>query len=132
MSDDSTAEIPMVNVQIDGVWHQVPKGTRMIEAIRMARGDGTTVPHGPSAGEGYLSGQRARRPQRHEQAKITLAGFHPRSVPVPPSPFGGARHLGFPKRKSDGPERNDGRFATPSKPYPPACPAWRPRARRSR
>jgi NADH-quinone oxidoreductase subunit G len=44
MSQETT-EIPMVNVQIDGVWHKVPKGTRMIEAVRMARGDGTTVPH---------------------------------------------------------------------------------------
>lgn len=35
----------MVNVQIDGVWHKVPKGTRMIEAVRMAREDGSTVPH---------------------------------------------------------------------------------------
>ena len=32
----------MVNVQIDGVWHQVPKGTRMIEACRLV---GTEVPH---------------------------------------------------------------------------------------
>ncbi|HEY6565184.1 MAG TPA: 2Fe-2S iron-sulfur cluster-binding protein, partial [Pirellulaceae bacterium] len=44
MSQETT-EIPMVNVQIDGVWHKVPKGTRMIEAVRMARDDGTTVPH---------------------------------------------------------------------------------------
>ncbi len=32
----------MVNVQIDGVWHQFPKGMRMIEACRSA---GTIVPH---------------------------------------------------------------------------------------
>jgi NADH-quinone oxidoreductase subunit G len=32
----------MVNVQIDGVWWQFPKGTRMIEACRQA---GTIVPH---------------------------------------------------------------------------------------
>jgi NADH-quinone oxidoreductase subunit G len=32
----------MVNVQIDGVWHQFPKGTRMIEACRQAKID---VPH---------------------------------------------------------------------------------------
>jgi len=32
----------MVNVQIDGVWHQFPKGTRMIEACKQA---GTVVPH---------------------------------------------------------------------------------------
>jgi len=39
---DLAAENGMVNVQIDGVWHQVPKGTRMIEACRsVAR----LVPH---------------------------------------------------------------------------------------
>jgi NADH-quinone oxidoreductase subunit G len=32
----------MVNVQIDGIWHQFPKGTRMIEACRQA---GNIVPH---------------------------------------------------------------------------------------
>ncbi len=32
----------MVNVQIDGVWHQFPKGTRMIEACRQAK---VIVPH---------------------------------------------------------------------------------------
>ncbi len=31
----------MVNVQIDGIWHQFPKGTRMIEACRQAK---ITVP----------------------------------------------------------------------------------------
>ncbi len=45
MSDSNGSDVPMVDVQIDGVWHKVPKGTRMIEAIRMAREDGTTVPH---------------------------------------------------------------------------------------
>jgi NADH-quinone oxidoreductase subunit G len=35
------AENGMVNVQIDGVWHQFPKGTRMIEACKQAR---VTVP----------------------------------------------------------------------------------------
>ncbi len=39
---DLAAEKGMVNVQIDGVWHQFPKGTRMIEACRKA---GTIVPH---------------------------------------------------------------------------------------
>src|ERR1700719_2542871 len=29
-NDDSN--VPMFNVQIDGVWHQFPKGTRVIEA----------------------------------------------------------------------------------------------------
>ncbi len=36
------AEKGLVNVQIDGVWHQFPKGTRMIEACRQAQ---ITVPH---------------------------------------------------------------------------------------
>ena len=39
---DIAAEKGMVNVQIDGVWRQVPKGTRMIEACRMFEVD---VPH---------------------------------------------------------------------------------------
>ena len=39
---DLAAEKGMVNVQIDGVWHQFPKGTRMIEACRAAQ---VTVPH---------------------------------------------------------------------------------------
>jgi NADH-quinone oxidoreductase subunit G len=39
---DLAAEKGMVNVQIDGVWHQFPKGTRMIEACRQAQ---ITVPH---------------------------------------------------------------------------------------
>lgn len=39
---DLAAEKGMVNVQIDGVWHQFPRGTRMIEACRQAQ---ITVPH---------------------------------------------------------------------------------------
>ena len=39
---DLAAETGTVNVQIDGVWQQFPKGTRMIEACRQA---GTIVPH---------------------------------------------------------------------------------------
>ena len=39
---DLAAEKGMANVQIDGIWHQFPKGTRMIEACRMAK---ITVPH---------------------------------------------------------------------------------------
>ena len=34
---DLAAEKGMVNVQIDGVWHQFPKGMRMIEACRQAK-----------------------------------------------------------------------------------------------
>ncbi len=36
MSTPAPTEIPMVNVQIDGVWHQFPKGTRVIEACAQA------------------------------------------------------------------------------------------------
>ena len=36
------AALGMVNVQINGVWHQFPKGTRMIEACRQV---GVAVPH---------------------------------------------------------------------------------------
>lgn len=36
------AEKDLVNVQIDGVWHRFPKGTRMIEACRQAE---VIVPH---------------------------------------------------------------------------------------
>jgi NADH-quinone oxidoreductase subunit G len=32
MTADAPASVPMLNVQIDGVWHQFPKGTRLIEA----------------------------------------------------------------------------------------------------
>ena len=39
---DLAAEKGLVNVQIDGAWHQFPKGMRMIEACRQAR---ITVPH---------------------------------------------------------------------------------------
>lgn len=39
---DLAAEKGMVNVQIDGVWHQFPRGTRMIEACKQAQ---ITVPH---------------------------------------------------------------------------------------
>jgi NADH-quinone oxidoreductase subunit G len=39
---DLAAESGMVNVQIDGIWRQFPKGTRMIEACRQS---GTVVPH---------------------------------------------------------------------------------------
>jgi NADH-quinone oxidoreductase subunit G len=37
-----TAPIPLLNVQIDGEWHQFPKGTRVIEACKQA---GKFIPH---------------------------------------------------------------------------------------
>src|SRR6056297_1974052 len=39
---DLAAEKGMVNVQIDGEWIQVPRGTRMIEAAKML---GKEIPH---------------------------------------------------------------------------------------
>ncbi|RYD31510.1 MAG: 2Fe-2S iron-sulfur cluster binding domain-containing protein, partial [Verrucomicrobiaceae bacterium] len=39
---DLAAENGMVNVQINGTWHQFPRGTRMIEACRQV---GALVPH---------------------------------------------------------------------------------------
>ncbi len=39
LPQDIAAEKGLVNVQIDGVWHQFPKGTRMIEACRTAKRD---------------------------------------------------------------------------------------------
>jgi len=41
---EETEEVPMLNVQIDGVWHKIPKGTRMIEAIHSIEG-AEEVPH---------------------------------------------------------------------------------------
>src|SRR6185295_16233045 len=40
MTPDGTAP-PLLNIQIDGVWHQFPKGTRVIEACEKA---GSYVP----------------------------------------------------------------------------------------
>lgn len=39
---DLAAGKGLINVQIDGIWHQFPKGTRMIEACRQAK---VTVPY---------------------------------------------------------------------------------------
>ena len=39
---DLAAEKGLVNVQVDGSWIQVPRGTRMIEACKIAEQD---VPH---------------------------------------------------------------------------------------
>ncbi len=42
MSTATAETVQLLNVQIDGVWHQFPKGTRVIEACRQA---GKLVPH---------------------------------------------------------------------------------------
>jgi len=41
-ADSTQPAVPLLNVQIDGEWHRFPKGTRMIEACRLA---GREVPH---------------------------------------------------------------------------------------
>ena len=41
-TETAVAAIPMVNVQVDGVWKQFPKGTRLIEACMQS---GSFVPH---------------------------------------------------------------------------------------
>ena len=41
LMSDQPINVPMFNVQIDGVWHQFPKGTRVIEACEQA---GSYVP----------------------------------------------------------------------------------------
>jgi NADH-quinone oxidoreductase subunit G len=42
MSTETAAPVQMLNVQIDGVWLQFPKGTRVIEACRQAQ---KLIPH---------------------------------------------------------------------------------------
>jgi NADH-quinone oxidoreductase subunit G len=42
MGTATIAPVQMLNVQIDGVWHQFPRGTRVIEACRQA---GKFIPH---------------------------------------------------------------------------------------
>ncbi len=42
MSTETAAPVQMINVQIDGVWLQFPKGTRVIEACRQAE---KLIPH---------------------------------------------------------------------------------------
>jgi NADH-quinone oxidoreductase subunit G len=60
----------MVNVQIDGVWHQFPKGTRMIEACRTA---GTIVPH-------YCYHPKLSAPGNCRMCLVQM-GMPPRSAP---------------------------------------------------
>jgi len=42
MSTETAAPVPMINIQIDGVWLQFPKGTRVIEACKQAKKE---IPH---------------------------------------------------------------------------------------
>jgi NADH-quinone oxidoreductase subunit G len=67
---DLAAAKGMVNVQIDGVWHQFPKGTRMIEACRKA---GTIVPH-------YCYHPKLSSPGNCRMCLVQM-GMPPRSAP---------------------------------------------------
>jgi len=67
---DLAAANGMVNVQIDGVWHQFPKGTRMIEACRNA---GTIVPH-------YCYHPKLSSPGNCRMCLVQM-GMPPRSAP---------------------------------------------------
>ena len=49
--------VDLVNVQIDGEWHQFPKGTRMIEACRQV---GKLVP-GSMKKEGQIGGMGEKK-----------------------------------------------------------------------
>jgi NADH-quinone oxidoreductase subunit G len=67
---DLAAAKGMVNVQIDGVWHQFAKGTRMIEACRKA---GTIVPH-------YCYHPKLSAPGNCRMCLVQM-GMPPRSAP---------------------------------------------------
>jgi len=67
---DFAAANGMVNVQIDGTWHQFPKGTRMIEACRQA---GTIVPH-------YCYHPKLSAPGNCRMCLVQM-GMPPRSAP---------------------------------------------------
>ncbi len=67
---DLAAANGMVNVQIDGVWHQFPKGTRMIEACRKV---GTIVPH-------YCYHPKLSSPGNCRMCLVQM-GMPPRSAP---------------------------------------------------
>jgi NADH-quinone oxidoreductase subunit G len=67
---DLAAANGRVNVQIDGVWHQFPKGTRMIEACRQA---GVIVPH-------YCYHPKLSAPGNCRMCLVQM-GMPPRSAP---------------------------------------------------
>jgi NADH-quinone oxidoreductase subunit G len=67
---DLAAANGRVNVQIDGVWHQFPKGTRMIEACRKV---GTIVPH-------YCYHPKLTAPGNCRMCLVQM-GMPPRSAP---------------------------------------------------
>lgn len=79
-TEEETPAVEMVDVEIDGEWHKIPKGTRMIEAIRMARGDGETVPH-------YCYHPKLSSPGNCRMCLVQM-GMPPRPAPGqdPPAP----------------------------------------------
>jgi len=79
-TEEEKPAVDMVDVEIDGVWHSVPKGTRMIEAVRMARGDGSTVPH-------YCYHPKLTSPGNCRMCLVQM-GMPPRPAPgaEPPKP----------------------------------------------
>ncbi len=83
---DLAAEKGMVNVQIDGVWHQFPKGTRMIEACRTA---GTIVPH-------YCYHPKLSSPGNCRMCLVQM-GMPPRPAPgqEPQRDEGGYENIGW-------------------------------------
>ncbi len=74
MSDEKT---DLIDVQIDGEWHQFPKGTRMIEACRQA---GVEVPH-------YCYHPKLTSPGNCRMCLVEM-GMPPRPRPgdAPPAP----------------------------------------------
>ena len=80
VAEDVPPPVERVDVEIDGVWHAIPKGTRMIEAIRMARGGGDTVPH-------YCYHPKLSSPGNCRMCLVQM-GMPPRPAPGqdPPAP----------------------------------------------
>lgn len=83
---DLAAEKGMVNVQIDGQWIQVPKGTRMIEACKMLEKD---VPH-------YCYHPKLSSPGNCRMCLVQM-GMPPRPMPGEEPKYGddGFQEIGF-------------------------------------
>ncbi|WP_411845408.1 molybdopterin-dependent oxidoreductase [Roseibacillus persicicus] len=83
---DLAAEKGMVNVQIDGHWIQVPKGTRMIEACKMAEKE---VPH-------YCYHPKLSSPGNCRMCLVQM-GMPPRPAPGEEPKFGedGYQEIGW-------------------------------------
>jgi NADH-quinone oxidoreductase subunit G len=79
---DEAAAQGMVNVQIDGVWHQFPKGTRMIEACRQAK---VEVPH-------YCYHPKLSSPGNCRMCLVQM-GMPPRPAPGQDPPYDAQGYL---------------------------------------